>query len=115
VRYYERRRLLPKPPRSGGGYRQYPLEAVSRLRFVRRAQELGFTLEEIGELLSLRAGSPRSCAAVERKAREAIKRLDARLATLTRVRQELENLAAQCRDRRAAELCPFLDELSESP
>src|SRR6267378_3981697 len=54
VRYYERRGLLPKPPRSDSGYRLFPMDAARRLRFIRRAQELGFSLKEIRELLSLR-------------------------------------------------------------
>lgn len=54
VRFYERRGLLPRPPRSSSGYRMFPAEAARRLRFIRRAQELGFSLKEIRELLSLR-------------------------------------------------------------
>jgi MerR family copper efflux transcriptional regulator len=59
VRYYERRGLLPKPPRTASGYRLFPAEAAVRLRFIRRAQELGFSLKEIRELLALRV-SPRT-------------------------------------------------------
>ena len=55
VRYYERRGLLPKPPRTASGYRLFPAEAVRRLRFIRRAQEIGFSLRDIRDLLSLRA------------------------------------------------------------
>jgi DNA-binding transcriptional MerR regulator len=54
VRYYERRGLLPKPPRTQAGYRQFSPEAARRLRFIKRAQELGFSLDEVQELLALR-------------------------------------------------------------
>src|SRR5437879_12487138 len=71
VRYYERRGLLPKPPRSASGYRLFPAEAARRLRFIRRAQELGFSLREIRELLALRV-SPRE-KSTENQAREVAK------------------------------------------
>jgi MerR family transcriptional regulator, mercuric resistance operon regulatory protein len=61
LRYYERRGLLSAPPRSPSGYRDYPASAVRVLRFVKRAQELGFTLTDVAELLSLAEGGPRSC------------------------------------------------------
>jgi DNA-binding transcriptional MerR regulator len=64
VRYYERRGLLPKPPRSPSGYRLFPVEAARRLRFIRRAQELGFSLREIQESLSLRVSLGKTSADV---------------------------------------------------
>src|SRR5437588_12788993 len=69
VRYYERRGLLPKPPRTASGYRLFPADATLRLRFIRRAQELGFSLKEIRELLALRV-SPRTTSAEIRKRTE---------------------------------------------
>jgi len=72
VRYYERRGLLPRPPRAASGYRQYDANAVARLRFIKRAQDLGFSLAEIGELLELRIEHGAACAAVEARAREKI-------------------------------------------
>ena len=68
VRYYERRGLLPRPPRSPSGYRLFPAESRKRLRFIRRAQELGFSLREIRELLSLRLAHSTDGAAVRRRA-----------------------------------------------
>ncbi|MFI1920295.1 MerR family transcriptional regulator [Nocardia sp. NPDC020380] len=65
LRYYERRGLPARPPRSPAGYRSYPVEAVEVVRFVKRAQELGFTLEEIEELLELAAGGPEDCGKAE--------------------------------------------------
>src|SRR5712692_7713612 len=70
VRYYERRGLLPKPPRTASGYRLFPADAALRLRFIRRAQELGFSLKEIRDLLALRV-SPRTTSAEIRKRTEA--------------------------------------------
>src|SRR5437879_4439940 len=67
VRFYERRGLLPKPPRSASGYRLYPAEALRRLRFIHRAKELGFSLTEIKELLSLRLSPRTSSAAVRQR------------------------------------------------
>src|SRR6266851_8360228 len=69
VRYYERQGLLPKPPRSASGYRLFPADAAQRLRFIRRAQELGFSLKGIRELLALRV-SPRTSSAEVRKRTE---------------------------------------------
>ena len=72
IRYYERRGLLTRPPRRASGYRQYPPQAVNRVRFIRRAQALGFTLREIEELLALRVDDERSCADVRALAREGL-------------------------------------------
>ena len=69
VRFYERRGLIAEPERTLAGYRQYSLDAVRRIQFIKRAQHIGFSLSEITELLGLRARSPVACAAVERKAR----------------------------------------------
>ncbi len=69
VRYYERRGLLPRAPRTASGYRQYDPDAVARLRFIKRAQDLGFSLQEIAELLELRVEHGAACAAVEAKAK----------------------------------------------
>src|SRR5882724_4194407 len=65
IRFYERARLLPAVPRSTGGFRLFREQDVEELRFIRKAQELGFSLEEIRELISLRKGSPTPCASVE--------------------------------------------------
>src|SRR5215210_5769657 len=74
VRFYEQQGLLPRPPRTRAGYRVFPDDAVRRVRFIKRAQELGFTLKQIKELLALRAGSRSTCGEVRRRAEA--KRLD---------------------------------------
>ncbi|MBA4805497.1 MAG: MerR family DNA-binding protein [Brevundimonas sp.] len=99
VRYYQRRGLLPEPPRpagggSGGGVRRYGPEEARRLRFIRSAQAAGFTLEQIGELLALDAGEDRARA--RELAETRIAALDARIAELEAARASLRRLARAC-------------------
>ena len=114
VRYYERRGLLPLPPRTPAGYRQYPPDTVRRVAFIKRAQALGFSLQEIDGLLALRATSDHSCTTVERQARSAIARLDQQLDELHRMRRALARLADACRSKHATDECPLLDAI-EAP
>lgn len=113
LRYYERRGLLPTPPRNSSGYRLFPADAVNRVQFIKRAQGLGFTLEEIGELLALRGATPKACDRVERKARGAIARIDAKVSELHRIRSALDRLAETCRGVHPPEACPLLIALDE--
>lgn len=113
VRYYERRGLLPRAPRSASGYRQYNADAVARLRFIRRAQDLGFSLEEIGELLELRVEHGAACAAVEAKAKEKIAMVETKIGELGRMRTVLAELAHACELREPTSACPILETLSE--
>ena len=78
VRYYEQRRLIPKPPRSASGYRKYTEDYVERIRFIKRAQELGFTLKEIQELLSLRVDPDTDRDEVKQRAEAKIADIEAR-------------------------------------
>lgn len=99
VRYYQRRGLLPEPPRPaggglGGGVRRYGPEEARRLRFIRSAQAAGFTLEQIGELLALDAGEDRARA--RELAETRIAALDARIAELVAARASLRRLAGAC-------------------
>jgi len=82
LRYYERRGLLPAPARRESGYREYPSDAVRVVRFVKRAQELGFSLAEVETLLDLAAGGPDSCDLAQELATQKIGELDAKIATL---------------------------------
>ncbi|HEX9728064.1 MAG TPA: MerR family DNA-binding protein [Gemmatimonadales bacterium] len=113
VRYYERRGLLPAPPRSRAGYRQYGGDTVSRLRFIKRAQELGFQLEEIKELLDLRVEHGDACTAVEAKAQAKIDTVDGKIRELRRLRAVLASLVASCAARELTADCPILETLSE--
>lgn len=113
VRYYERRGLLPEPPRTASGYRQYAPEAVARLRFIKRAQELGFSLEEIGVLLALRVRrtSGAVCREVEARAKQKIELIEGKVRELERMRGSLERLVSACRARETTGDCPILEAL----
>lgn len=111
VRFYERRRLLPEPPRSDSGYRLYPAEAARRLRFIKRAQELGFSLHEIQELLSLRV-SPRSTSKEIRQRAEAkIVDIEAKIKTLESMKKALRKLTTTCIGCTPVSECPILESL----
>lgn len=111
LRYYERRGLLPEPPRTEAGHRRYPASAVSRILFIKRAQDLGFTLEEIEDLLSLRVRPERSCEAVQRRATRRRREVERKIATLQRLREVLDELIARCEAERATDECPILESL----
>jgi Hg(II)-responsive transcriptional regulator len=111
LRYYERRGLLAAPPRSPGGYREYPGSAVRVLRFVKRAQELGFSLDEIEGLLHLADGGP-DCAAVQDLVAVKVRDLEARIADLQRMRARLVDFAGRCDLPRTDRRCELLDALT---
>ena len=112
VRYYERRRLLPAPARRASGYRAYDQAALARLRFIRRAQELGFTLAEITELLALRLDPRTTAADVKARAGRKIEDVDRRIRDLERIRAALTHLAGSCRGGRGpAGECPLVEAL----
>lgn len=113
VRYYERRGLIAKAPRSGAGYRKYGPDTARRLRFIKRAQELGFSLEDVGELLALRVDDPAACPQVEAKTREKIAQVERMIRELSRMHEVLERLAASCRTRAPTAECPILEALLE--
>ena len=111
VRYYEREGLLEKPARSGAGYRQYSAGAVTRLRFIRQAKELGFTLSEIRELLALKIAPGKSCADVRARAEAKIADVEQRISQLNRMKRALAKLATACSGRGPTSECPILDAL----
>jgi MerR family mercuric resistance operon transcriptional regulator len=111
VRFYERQGLLPKPPRSASGYRLFPAEASRRLKFIKRAQELGFSLREIRELLALRL-SPRTTSAEIRKRTEAkIADIEGKIKSLDSMRKTLVKLARSCGGCAPLSECPILESL----
>ena len=112
VRYYEKRGLLPKPSRTASGYRQYGPEHVAHIRFIKRAQDLGFTLEEIRELLELRV-APGAGADVRARTAEKVEEIDAKLHDLQRIRAKLLELAAACEHHGSAEACLVLHALED--
>jgi Hg(II)-responsive transcriptional regulator len=112
VRYYERRSLLAPAHRTPSGYRQYAPNTVQRIEFIKRAQALGFTLDEVADLLALSAENPGYCAAVKREADGVVGRIDQKLKELTRMRQALGELVDACRSNRRASQCPLLASLA---
>ena len=110
IRYYERNGLTPKPVRRASGYREYEAADVSRLRFILRAKELGFTLAEIGELLSLSAD--RDVRGVKRRAEERLEHVEHKIKELQRVRKGLKTLIDACPGHGALEGCPIVAALS---
>ena len=113
VRYYEREGLLEKPARSAAGYRHYRPDAVARLRFIRQAKDLGFSLSEIKELLALRVAPGKSCADVRAHAEHKIADVDLRIASLRRVRGALVKLASACSGKGPVSQCPILEALEK--
>lgn len=111
VRYYERFGLLPKPPRRTSGYRQYSDEALRRLRFIRHAKELGFSLKEISELLALRFDPESPCSEVKRRSEAKLKHIREKINTLKRMEKVLARLAAACKGMGPTSECPILDAL----
>jgi len=113
VRYYERTGMLTAPPRTDSGYRQYDAEAIERIRFIKHAQALGFSLKEIRDLLELRVRHGAACGAVERKTRNKIALIDKKLRELTSLRRTLKRLVASCEARETTADCPVLETLEK--
>lgn len=108
IRFYEREGLLPEPVRRASGYRSYDEGAVRQLRFIRRAKDLGFTLEEIRDLLALSADRSKGVKAVKQRAQARLAAIDERIAELTRVRDGLEQLIDACPGHGSPDQCPIL-------
>ncbi len=111
IRYYERMGLLDQPTRTPSGYRRYTPEAAARLRFIKQAQQLGFSLKEIAELLSLKVSPASTCADVKRKAESKIAYIEHRIASLRKKKRALEQLKSECSGRGPIGECPILDAL----
>ena len=113
VRYYEREGLIPPPIRRASGYRDYVDADGDRLRFMRRAKGLGFTLHEIRELLSLTAMSGDDMAALNAQTQAKLRDVEERIHALTRIREALQSLVTACPGHGALNRCPILAALSE--
>lgn len=111
VRFYEQQSLILKPSRSASNYRLYGEETVQRIRFIRRAQELGFSLGEIKELLSLRVRPGAKCADVLERAESKIRDIDEKIRTLKAMRQALVTLKHECQGSMPISACPILEAL----
>lgn len=111
LRYYERRGILPKPPRSRTNYRRYPETAIQQVRFIKRAQRLGFSLNEISDLLFLRKNPQTSRAAVKARAEAKLEDIEAKIQHLTEMRDALAHVTALCEGKGSINGCPILHAL----
>lgn len=111
IRYYERRGLLPSPPRTASNYRAYPRDTVRRVRFIKRAKALGFTLKEIDELLSLQVDPQTSCVSVRDAAKAKVEDIDDKLRNLRAMRKALTGLIEDCSGEGPTAQCPILKAL----
>lgn len=112
VRYYERRGLIPKAERTRSGYRRYSTDDMRRLKFIRHAKELGFTLDEIGQLLSIRSEGS-DCASIKAVAEAKARDIESRIKKMTRMKRLLLKLARQCDAKDNLAPCPILRTLEE--
>lgn len=112
IRYYERAGLLPEPDRLASGYRRYQTSDIDRLRFVRRAKTLGFTLGEIRELLALSDHRDEDMGELKTAATAKLIDVEARLAELTRIRDGLRTMVESCPGHGALTQCPILNALT---
>jgi MerR family mercuric resistance operon transcriptional regulator len=110
VRYYQRRRLLPVPSAIGGGVRRYPTTLVDRIRFIKRSQSLGFSLDEIRELMRLEDGGART--PIRRIADSRLKNIRGKIAALRQMEDVLSKLLRDCEHANAAAPCPIIAALS---
>ncbi|HUS07547.1 MAG TPA: heavy metal-responsive transcriptional regulator [Bryobacteraceae bacterium] len=108
IRYYEREGLLPEPPRLQSGYRVFPEDTVRRLHFIKRAQDLGFTLAEIKELLALRIDRKRNSTEVRTLAQAKIANIEEKIHTLNKMKRVLSDLTERCSGCAPSEECPIL-------
>ncbi len=112
IRFYERRGLIEQPPKpDGAGYRVYSTDTVRRIQFVRQAQQIGFSLREIKELLSLRADPSADCRDVRERATAKVKEVHRKIAELERIRGALEDIIAACPGHGALRACTILEAL----
>lgn len=112
IRYYERQGLIEKPPRAPSGYRIFSPDVAQRVRFIKRAQELGFSLKEIKELLDLRLAPDSTCADVRERAEAKLADINKRINALQAMKKALSRLTDACSGRGAVSECTILESLS---
>jgi len=111
IYFYERNGILPATERTDGGFRIYDDQALQRLRFIKKAQEIGFTLKEIVELLELRIDRKSSCAQVRHRAEDKLDLVQTKLNDLKKLEKTLKSLIGSCHSRENTSDCPILDSL----
>ena len=113
LRFYERKGLIDEPPRRASGYREYPPDIIERVKFIKRAKELGFSLKEIAELLSLRVDPETTSRDVKRRAEAKLADVKDKIRTLRRVERALAKLVASCSGKGPTSDCPILENLNQ--
>ncbi|MDA0350222.1 MAG: MerR family DNA-binding protein [Verrucomicrobia bacterium] len=113
VRFYERQGLIKDPPRSGSGYRMYPEETVTRIQFTRRAKDLGFSLKEIKDLLSLSVSPGATCQDIKHRAEAKLTDIEDKIRTLRRMKKALAKVTAACRGEGSVSDCPILEAMEQ--
>ena len=113
IRFYERKGLIPEPPRRSSGYREYDDDTVTRVRFIRHAKELGFTLKEINGLLSLQLDPEKPCQDVNRRIETKLSDIDEKIKMLHRMKDALQRLSTQCGGEWSVSDCPILEALED--
>ena len=113
IRFYERKGLIDRPERPASGFRHYDDQLPRRIRFIRHAQELGFSLREIRELLELRIDPEVSCADVKAKAVAKVAEVDEKIESLTRMRDTLLDITRSCAGEGPTSDCPILDAIDD--
>ncbi len=111
IRFYEQKGLIPLPSRSESGYRQYSADIIRRLEFIQRAKDLGFSLKEITDLLSLRVDPKTTCSNVKQRTEAKIAEVTRKISELQRIRKALNRLVKSCRGKGPRTDCPILDAL----
>lgn len=113
IRFYERKGLIDNPPRRLSGYRQYPEETIDRLRFIRKAKELGFTLNEISELLELSTDASAKCSDVKDRAKAKIQDIGQKIQALSKMKNALSAITSYCDGQGSICTCPIIDALAK--
>lgn len=113
VRYYERKGLVIPADRTDSGYRTYTAAAVQRIRFIKQAQAIGFTLREIEELLSLRVAQDSTCADIRKRAEDKVTDVDVKILKLQAMRQALLLLIGRCDNDSSVKECPIIEALDD--
>ena len=111
VRFYQRRGLIEEPQAPAKGFREYPEETIERIRFIRRAKDLGFTLEEVGGLLELRVDPGQNCSSVKAYAVDKIALIEEKIRSLNDMRQQLTRLTEACDNGKPTSACAILEAL----
>jgi Hg(II)-responsive transcriptional regulator len=111
ILYYEREGLIDEPPRTDNSYRQFPHDVVQTIRFIQEAQSLGFTLNEIDSLLSIREGDSVNCDDVQALAREKQQAIENKISKLKKMKKTLDDLVEQCNRDGTYEYCPIIESL----